>query len=128
MDNSWPTKPQQPMVSIPSFPHADSSNGKEPKDPDIEERRRAAEALGKAFQAVLEREEQALREQFSEGFNPMEAQARALLWLLALQDFHMKAVKEAIASNKAEMLSGWAEDLGKLSATITILETIQPVL
>ena len=87
----------------------------------------ANEEVAQAFQAVLEKEDQALREQFSQGFNPMEAQARALLWLLALHGLHANAVKQAIATSNGEVVSGWAEDLGKLSAAIAILETIQPI-
>ncbi|KKZ13160.1 MAG: hypothetical protein TE42_01320 [Candidatus Synechococcus spongiarum SP3] len=98
-----------------------TQNGSDPK------RNAAAQALVKEFQAVLEREDQALREQFGEGFNPMEAQARALLWLVALQGIHISAVKQAIAESNGEAVSGWAEDLGKLSAAIAILETIQPI-
>lgn len=81
----------------------------------------------KAFKAVVEREDQALREQFGNGFSPMQAQARALLWLVALHDVHMSAVKEAMAEGNGEAVRGWAEDLGKLSAAIAILETIQPI-
>ena len=91
------------------------------------EKQAAVNEVAKAFQAVLERENQALREQFSEGFNPMEAQAKALLWLVALQGIHGEAVKQAIAENNSGAASGWAEDLGKLSAVIAILETIQPI-
>ena len=87
----------------------------------------AVKEVAKAFQAVLEQEDQALREQFPQGFNPMEAQARALLWLVALRGLHIDAVKQAIDANKGEAVSGWAEDLGKLSAAISILDTIQPI-
>ncbi|MCY4332683.1 MAG: hypothetical protein OXC96_09355 [Cyanobacteria bacterium MAG CAR1_bin_15] len=87
----------------------------------------AAGTAAKAFGAVLEREDQALRKEFGQGFNPMQAQARALLWLMALHDLHMGAVKQAIAESNGEAVSGWAEDLGKLSAAIAILETIQPI-
>ena len=87
----------------------------------------AVEETIKAFKAVVEREDQVLREQFGNGFSPMQAQARALLWLVALQDIHMSAVKEAMAEGDGEAVSGWAEDLGKLSAAIAVLETIQPI-
>ena len=86
-----------------------------------------AEETIKAFKAVVEREDRVLREQFGNGFSPMQAQARALLWLVALHDIHMSAVKEAMAEGDGEAVSGWAEDLGKLSAAIAVLETIQPI-
>lgn len=107
---------------------ADPNDGQEPTQDGSDPRKNdAVEEVAKAFQAVLEREDQALREQFTEGFNPMEAQARALLWLVALQGIHISAVKQAIAESNGEAVSGWAEDLGKLSAVIAILETIQPI-
>ena len=98
-----------------------SQDGNAPKSNDT------VEETVKAFKAVLEREDQALREQFGKGFTPMQAQARALLWLVALHDIHMSAVKEAIGEGDGEAVSGWAEDLGKLTAAIAVLETIQPI-
>ena len=115
-------------MASPSWSQADPSDNQKPKQDGSAARKHAAvEEVAKAFQAVLEREDQALREQFGEGFNPMEAQARALLWLVALQGIHISAVKQAIAESNGEAVSGWAEDLGKLSAAIAILETIQPI-
>ena len=87
----------------------------------------AVEETIKAFKAVMEREDQALRQQFGNGFSPMQAQARALLWLVALHDIHTSAVEKAMAEGNGEAVSGWAEDLGKLSAAIAVLETIQPI-
>lgn len=106
---------------------ADPNDSQEPSQGGSTARKRAAQKVAKAFQVVLEAEDQALREQFGEGFDPMQAQARALLWLVSLQDLHMSAVKEAVAEGNGEAASGWAEDLGKLSAAIAILGTIQPI-
>ena len=112
----------------PSRSQADGSDSREPgQDGSAVRKRAAVEEVDKAFQAVLEKEDQALREQFPQGFNPMEAQARALLWLVALRGLHINGVKQAIAASNGEAVSGWAEDLGKLSAAIAILETIQPI-
>ena len=111
-----------------SRPQADGNHHLEPsQDGSATKNSDAIEETIKVFKAVLEREDQALREQFGKGFSPMQAQARALLWLVALHDIHMSAVKEAIAEKDGEAVSGWAEDLGKLSAAIAVLETIQPI-
>ena len=93
----------------------------------IAEGQAAIEETLKVFQGVLEKEDQALKEQHPQGFKPMEAQARALLWLLALRDVHLGAVQEAVAEGNGPAASCWAEDLGKLSAAIAILETVEPV-
>lgn len=105
----------------------DPGNSQEPAQDGAATGKQAAEEVAKAFQAVLEQENQALRKQFGKGFNPMQAQARALLWLMALHDIHTSAVKQAIADSNGEAVSGWAEDMGKLSSAITVLETIQPI-
>lgn len=115
-------------MASPSRSQADGNHHQEPiEDSGAPKSSRAVEETIKAFKAVVEREDQALREQFGNGFNPMQAQARALLWLAALHDIHMNAVKEAIAEKDGEAVRGWAEDLGKLSAAIAVLETIQPI-
>lgn len=115
-------------MASPSRSQADGNRHQEPiEDSDVPRNSSAVEETIKAFKAVVEREDQALKEQFGNGFNPMQAQARALLWLVALHDIHMNAVKEAIAEKDGEAVRGWAEDLGKLSAAIAVLETIQPI-
>lgn len=115
-------------MASPSRSQADGNHHQEPiEDGSAPKSNSAVEETIKAFKAVVEREDQALREQFGNGFSPMQAQARALLWLVALHDIHMSAVKEAIAEKDGEAVRGWAEDLGKLSAAIAVLETIQPI-
>ena len=116
------------MQRRPSRSQANASDGQEPAQDGITSENYAAfEEVVKEFQAVLEREDQALREEFGEGFSPMQAQARALLWLMALRDVHLEAMKEAIAKSDVEAVGGWAGDMGKIAAAIAILETIQPI-
>lgn len=115
-------------MASPSRSQADGNHHQEPiEDGGAPKSNSAVEETIKAFKAVVEREDQALREQFGNGFSPMQAQARALLWLVALHDIHMSAVKEAMGEGDGEAVRGWAEDLGKLSAAIAVLETIQPI-
>lgn len=116
-------------MASPSRSQANGNHRQEPVEDDsgASKRNSAVEETLEAFKAVVEREDQALREQFGNGFSPMQAQARALLWLVALHEIHMSAVKEAVTEGNGEAVSGWAEDLGKLSAAIAILETIQPI-
>ena len=118
-------------------PRSGFQDSRSPTDPDdgrqltedeiLAEGRAALEEAVKEFQVVLEREDQALRKQFDKGFTPMQAQARALLWLMSLRDVHLDALKEAVEADDAGAVAGWAGDLGKLSAAITVLETIQPI-
>ena len=118
-------------------PRSGFQDSRSPTDPDdgrqltedeiLAEGRAALEEAVKEFQVVLEREDQALRKQFDKGFTPMQAQARALLWLMNLRDVHLDAIKEAVEANDGAAVVGWAGDLGKLSAAITVLETIQPI-
>ena len=57
----------------------------------------------------------------------MQAQARALLWLMSLRDVHLDAVKEAVEADDAGAVVGWAGDLGKVASAIAVLETVQPI-
>ncbi|MXW40157.1 MAG: hypothetical protein F4Z75_03200 [Synechococcus sp. SB0668_bin_15] len=109
---------------------ADPDDGQElTEDEILAEGRAALEEATKEFQVVLEREDKALRKQFAQkGFTPMQAQARALLWLINLQDVHLEVLKKAVEEDDTAAVAAWARDLGKLSAAIAVLETIQPII
>ena len=83
--------------------------------------------IDEAFDAVVSREEELLRQQFPDGYTPDVAHARALIWLDGLCSIHADSAKDCLQKGNAEAACSWVEDLGRLQSALLTLTNVRPI-
>ena len=79
------------------------------------------------FVKCLEEEAERLQAAVESGISPMEAQAKALVWLDALVKIHAVGLDNSLSANDASQSAVWSRDLTGLEMSLALLQNVTPL-
>ena len=79
------------------------------------------------FVKCLEAEAERLQAAVDSGLTPMEAQAKALVWLDALVKIHAVGLDNSLSANDASQSAVWSRDLTGLEMSLALLQNVTPL-
>ena len=79
------------------------------------------------FVKCLEAEAERLQAAVESGISPMEAQAKALVWLDALVKIHAVGLDNSLSANDSSQSAVWSRDLTGLEMSLALLQNVTPL-
>lgn len=79
------------------------------------------------FVQCLEAESGKVRLAIDDGITPMQAHAKAILWLDALVKIHAVGLDQSLSGGDASQSAVWSRDLGSLELCLALLQNVPPL-
>jgi len=84
-------------------------------------------AVDQDFVQCLEAEAEQLKTAIDDGISPMEAHAKAILWLDALVKIHAVGLDQSLSGGDASQSAVWSRDLSCLELCLALLQNVPPL-
>jgi hypothetical protein len=79
------------------------------------------------FVKCLETESEQVKLAIDDGITPMQAHAKAILWLDALVKIHAVGLDQSLSSGDASQSAVWSRDLASLELCLALLQNVPPL-
>ena len=79
------------------------------------------------FIRCLEEEAELIKQAIGEGISPMQAHARAIMWMDALVKMHAVGLDQSLTDGDPNQCAVWSRDLTSLEMGLAILQNTPPL-
>ena len=97
------------------------------KAPSAQEPETEISAIDQEFVQCLENESEQIKSAIDDGVTPMEAHAKAILWLDALVKIHAVGLDQSLTGDDASQSAVWSRDLACLELCLALLQNVPPL-
>lgn len=86
-----------------------------------------ASGLDPQFLSFLEEEADSVKAAIANGLQPMQAHARAIMWVDTLVKLHAVGLEQSLSSSDANQSAVWSRDLSTLELSLALLQNVPPL-